>query len=530
MKLSALAAGLVVLSSVSALQINFLGWIFNDQSPVLVDGRGNMLKAAANFFKESLHDLPQMAADVWTEIELNSPEKLRGLLGKSKPALHKRRPDSEWDFHVRNVDKFPDHKLRVKSPYGLGVDTVKQYTGYLDVGDETEDDKHFFFWFFESRNDPQNDPVVLWLNGGPGCSSMTGLFFELGPSSIDAQLKPVYNPYAWNSNASVLFLDQPVNVGNSYSSKPVTSTEAAGKDVYALLSLFFEQFPEYSTQPFHISGESYAGHYIPGFATEIIRQENRDFNLSSVLIGNGITNSLVQYQAYEWMACGKGGYPAVISDSECKSLASIYPRCAALTQICYDNPTALRCIPASIYCEQLMQPYQKTGLNVYDIRVPCGDQALCYEELNYVDKYMNLEEVRDAIGSEITGEWISCSSGVGIGFVGTGDHAKPYHPHVAELLNNGIPVLIYAGDKDYICNWLGNRAWVNVLDYNGAEGFAKQPTLDWVVDGFPAGEVKNYEHFTFLRVFDAGHMVPFNQPKNSLDMLNRWISGDFSFQ
>src|SRR5271154_4615180 len=102
--------------------------------------------------------------------------------------------------------------------------------------------------FFESRNDPQNDPVVLWLNGGPGCSSLTGLFLELGPASIDENLKLVHNPYSWNANASVIFLDQPVNVGFSYSGSSVTNTIAAGKDVYALLTLFFKQFPEYATQ------------------------------------------------------------------------------------------------------------------------------------------------------------------------------------------------------------------------------------------------------------------------------------------
>src|SRR4030088_2786711 len=82
--------------------------------------------------------------------------------------------------------------------------------------------------FFESRNDPKNDPVVLWLNGGPGCSSPTGFFLELGPSSIDENLKLHNNPYSWNSNASVIFLDQPVNVGYSYSGSSVSNTVAAG--------------------------------------------------------------------------------------------------------------------------------------------------------------------------------------------------------------------------------------------------------------------------------------------------------------
>lgn len=82
---------------------------------------------------------------------------------------------------------------------------------------------------------------------------------ELGPASIDEKIRVVDNPYSWNSNASVIFLDQPVNVGYSYSDSSVTSTQAAGKDVYAFLTMFFDKFPEYAKQDFHISGESYAG-------------------------------------------------------------------------------------------------------------------------------------------------------------------------------------------------------------------------------------------------------------------------------
>jgi carboxypeptidase C (cathepsin A) len=91
---------------------------------------------------------------------------------------------------------------------------------------------------------------------------------ELGPSTVDkAGTKPIHNPYSWNNNASVLFLDQPINVGYSYGDDSVSDTVAASKDVYALLVLFFKQFPEYKDLEFHIAGESYAGHYIPVFAS-----------------------------------------------------------------------------------------------------------------------------------------------------------------------------------------------------------------------------------------------------------------------
>lgn len=140
--------------------------------------------------------------------------------------------------------------------------------------------KHFFYWFFESRNDPKVDPLVLWLSGGlalynkgsgvlgPGCSSLGGLFMELGPSTVDKTgNKPIRNNFSWNKNASVIFLDQPINVGYSYGDDSVSDTAAASLDVYAFLVLFFKQFPEYKDLDFHIAGESYAGHYIPVFAS-----------------------------------------------------------------------------------------------------------------------------------------------------------------------------------------------------------------------------------------------------------------------
>ena len=85
---------------------------------------------------------------------------------------------------------------------------------------------------------------------------MTGLFMELGPASIDKNINPSFNPYSWNSNSSVIFLDQPVNVGYSYSDSSTKSTAAAAEDVYAFLTMFFAKFPEYGTQDFHIAGES----------------------------------------------------------------------------------------------------------------------------------------------------------------------------------------------------------------------------------------------------------------------------------
>lgn len=434
------------------------------------------------------------------------------------------------DFDVHTSSKHDGYSLRTKetNPEKLGLDTVKQYTGYLDV---EEVKKHFFFWFFESRNDPKNDPVILWLNGGPGCSSSTGLFFELGPSFINATLQPVYNPYAWNSNASVIFLDQPVGVGYSYTDgDDVVTSAAAAKDVYVFLELFFQKFPQFASNQFHIAGESYAGHYIPAFASEIINNADRSFELTSVLIGNGITDSLVQNRYYRPMACGEGGYKPVLSTEECEAMDRALPTCEALTKVCYQAQNAFTCVPANIYCgNALVQPYQKTGLNPYDIRKDCASGDTCYVEMDYVEEYLNLEFVREAVGSKVD-SFTGCDNSVFLNFILSGDESKPFQQYVKELLEKGVAVLLYEGDKDFICNWLGNHAWSDELQYTKHDFFEVQPLRPWhTSEGKLAGEVKNYGDFTFARVYDAGHMVPHDQPENSLDLVNRWIQGERSF-
>ncbi|BFZ56223.1 carboxypeptidase C [Savitreella phatthalungensis] len=451
------------------------------------------------------------------------------------------------DFSIASDESFPAYALRHKSPGDLGLDKVKQQVGYLD----TDKDKHFFYWFFESRNDPKKDPVVLWLNGGPGCSSLTGLFFELGPSSVNEDGETLtYNPHAWNQNASVIFLDQPMNVGYSYGSG-VSDTVAAGKDVYAFLSLFFKTFPEYSDLDFHIAGESYAGHYIPQFAKEVVEHQSgksteffvnaapkQKINLKTVLIGNGLIDPLVQYPQYRPMACGEGGYEAVLSPSECSSMESAESRCSALIQSCYSSGSRWSCVPAALYCNsQLIGPYQRTGRNVYDIRGDCEGGNLCYPQLDWIQKYLNRPEVMKAVGAEVD-QYASCNMDINKNFLFAGDWMRPYYTGVQTILEAGIQVLVYAGDTDFICNWLGSKAFIESVEYADHEGMtADKPLKKWKMSqsignlkkGTTVGETKNSGNLTFLRVYEAGHMVPYDQPESALEMLNRWISGHVAF-
>lgn len=491
------------------------------------------------------------AKATWEEVAQLAPEAVEAFKQHGMPPKPKkvnRKSDSEWEHIVKGADvqsiwvkgadgedrrkvggKLESYDMRIKKvdPSKLGVDKVKQYSGYLD---DNEQDKHLFYWFFESRNDPKNDPVILWLNGGPGCSSMLGLFMELGPARINEKIEVVTNDFAWNNNASVIFLDQPVNTGFSYGSGSVSSTAAAGKDIYALLTLFFHQFPEYSHQDFHIAGESYGGHYVPIFAHEILSHKDRNINLKSALIGNGLTDPYTQYAYYGPMACGEGGYPSVLSESDCQSVKNSIPRCQSLIKSCYDSESAWTCVPALLYCNsQMVGKYQQSGRNPYDVRRQCENSNLCYDEMDWIAEFLNRRDVMDTLGVEVS-SYTGCNFDLNRQFAFSGDWMKPI-VHVVPGLLEKIPVGLYAGDADFICNWLGNKAWANELEWPGHEDFAGAEEEDLTVgSGKKAkayGNIKSAQNFTFAQIYKAGHMAPYDQPEGSLDFINRWLKGEW---
>ncbi|KWU44075.1 carboxypeptidase Y, partial [Rhodotorula sp. JG-1b] len=434
-------------------------------------------------------------------------------------------------------------RLRVREPKGLCDPDVRQVSGYLD----TDEGHHFFFWTFESRNDPKNDPVILWINGGPGCSSFTGLLQELGPCLAQPKGRdPLYNPHSWNSNASVIFLDQPVDVGFSWSDdgdKGVYTTEAAARDFYAFVQILFEAYRDtLGASDFHIAGESYAGRYIPLFADHIIKQNEQaklrggsEIRLASTMIGNGFTDPLLQYASYAPVACtNETGYGPLISKRECTKLRAAVPRCEALVKACYGNErNSALCIAAYVYCEaKLTSAYAATGLSMYDMTKK-GD----YKEGKWIEAWLNKPEVRHELGVDLdkhghgTKKFVGCSDKVFRHFEQSGDQAKPSFHQVANALESGVDTLIYVGTKDFICNFHGNQAWTLALPWSGHDHFSHEPLRPWYAseeaakarNATRAGEYRQYGRLAFAGVDGAGHFVPYDKPEEALALVNRWI-------
>ena len=177
-------------------------------------------------------------------------------------------------------------------------------SGVIDLNQNGGDD--MFYWWFESRNSAKDDPLVLWLTGGPGCASEIALFYENGPYQFNADGKTLkMNPHAWNNNANLLYVDQPVGTGFSKAGSVTdydTNEEEIADTMALFMENFLEKFPQLQGKDFYITGESYAGHYIPAISHNFFfkNKDKLKINFKGMAIGNGLVDPYAQYPQYVW--------------------------------------------------------------------------------------------------------------------------------------------------------------------------------------------------------------------------------------
>jgi len=413
--------------------------------------------------------------------------------------------------------------------------SVRQHHGYFNVakGEKASDSKHdsksYFYWLFEARKSPGTAPLILWLQGGPGCSSMAAVLNENGPCTVDSKGEATQpNQFGWNENANLMFIDQPAGVGFSTGTKDEMDKSEAevSDDMYHFLQEMMKAHPEYHKNDLYIFGESFAGHYVPAAAHRIFtgNQEARPdleyIALRGFGIGNGLTDPEIQYQSYPEMAFKPPeGIPPAVSLKVYEEMKEALPLCTEAIRNCKEDAAA--CKQAMLNCNiALLTPVTDTGVNVYDLRKKClRPPGHCYHTAN-IGTYLNSHRVKTTL--KVKQAWTECNSAAHQNLMG--DWLKNYERHIPTMLKNGHTALIYAGDADYMCNWLGNQKWTQAMKWHGQKGYLKAPDLTWKVNGEVRGTVRHSDGLTFVRIHDAGHMVPRDAPGASLAMLQQYLA------
>ncbi|XP_073415449.1 lysosomal protective protein-like [Dendrobates tinctorius] len=433
--------------------------------------------------------------------------------------------------------------------------SFRQFSGYLNASDG----KHFHYWFVECQTDSRSCPLVLWLNGGPGCSSITGLLTEHGPFLINPDGSTLKNnKYSWNKIANVLYLESPAGVGFSYSDDKnyVIGDAQTARDNYQALKDFFRLFPEFTKNDFYITGESYGGFYVPYLAMEVTKDST--INLKGLAIGNGITDynvdhySLLYYAYYhglldiktwsrlEHFCCRKKGCNFVTASGlACKialrlafskiynsklNMYNLYQPCLegqpGEIRDCGDHIKAYH--PGIMSIERHAQFSQKLR-DIAQLNKPISLGVPCVNATD-LSMYLNNPEVRSAlhIPNELP-RWEICNDEVFRNFEREIISSRDLY---LQLLNKKkYRILVYSGDADMACNFLGIEWFVHDLDLEVEKSYHPWMYKDGKMTQI-AGYAKQYANLTLLTVKGAGHMVPTDKPLEAFQMFKRFIDNE----
>lgn len=424
-----------------------------------------------------------------------------------------------------------DH--RVKSLPGLSSSVnLVHYAGHLTV--DVERSGNLFYWLFEKPANALTAPLVIWMNGGPGCSSMDGLFLELGPLRLDGEKLDTIkiNPSSWHNAANVIFLDQPVGTGLSYTSANdgyANTDETINDHFYKFLLAFFNLHDRYTsmkngrkvTRPLFLTGESHAGHYIPTMAAYIQRKNaaaspaDLIITLDGIALGNPWTDPINQYDPSDF-ARGFG----FISQGQSNKLKMLNAECQNLLKSGKYNQRSCFSLLDDVIDSTSMSGSHKVLM--YDARrfvhstsqFPPGHEA--------VETYLNRADVKQAIHATTkTERYVECADPPYNAL--SYQDGKGVTAELTEILNKGLKVLVYSGQYDIICNHLGTDKMLRLLSWAGQEEWLRAQPGVWLVDKQPAGFIQTYKNLHSLLVLDSGHMVPMDQPRVALDMITRFI-------
>ncbi|KAA8538772.1 hypothetical protein F0562_025464 [Nyssa sinensis] len=471
------------------------------------------------------------------------------------------------------IEAVAENSLITKLPGFSGNFRSKHYSGYVSV--DGNPPKNLFYYFVVSERDPSNDPLVLWLNGGPGCSSFDGFVYEHGPFNFEAgkpqgSLPILYlNPYSWSKVSSMIYLDSPAGVGFSYSENTSiyeTGDLQTASDAHSFLLKWFEQFPEFVSNPFYIAGESYAGVYVPTLASSVVKGIKTGMkpiiNFKGYMVGNGVADHKFDGNALVPFAHGMGLIPdALFEEAEAACKGNYYEpnskECGIILdkvdealsglniynilEPCYHNPTILtKDIDGN---GSTIKSFKELGAStkkplgvrkrifgrawpfrapVRDGIIPLWPQLMLELSVPCMDDevatiWLNNEAVRKSIHAKPeSGGWRLCTSR--LSYYHDAGSMINYHKDLTTL---GYRALIFSGDHDMCVPFTGSQAWTRSLGYKIVDEWRP-----WHSNQQIAGYTQGYSNnLTFLTIKGAGHTVPEYKPREALDFYSRWLEG-----
>ncbi|ORZ17548.1 Alpha/Beta hydrolase protein [Lobosporangium transversale] len=468
-------------------------------------------------------------------------------------------------------------------PWENGHEPIEEsFAGHFPIRSWKQNGYHgetsMFYWYFPAAKPKTKDPpLVLWLQGGPGSSSMIGLFYENGPLRVNNRLKLERKPHSWSDEYSVLFIDQPVGTGYSYIlndleqelhqdqtieqqlfeslSTPTSSAKtfehkcAASRqnriksqassylngyvkdergvaaDLIIFLDQFYQRYPEVQNKDLYLTGESYAGKYIPALAYGIMEsnkdrskdKRNRDskckqilFPLKGIALGNSLTDPISQVQVHADHAY----YMGLITKKQADKMRSLQDQSVLAAK-------QGRFLDSNQHRLHVFDLFRNAtgGLNMYDIR-----KGSVPNNWSVMESFMNLPSVKDTLNVFGRAKTLFFKDPLVYGTL-LGDIMKSAAWMVSELLQQGIRVLAYQGIFDYRDAVTGSTSWIEHLDWPGHEAFLKEDRKIWLNNGTLAGYVTEVPGLAWVVILGAGHLVPMDQGANSLAMLKSWIDG-----
>mmetsp|Transcript_3426 Transcript_3426/g.10487 ORF Transcript_3426/g.10487 Transcript_3426/m.10487 type:complete len:500 (+) Transcript_3426:66-1565(+) len=484
-------------------------------------------------------------------------------------------------FVIKDAEAAVAADLVTSLPGFDGELPVTMYSGFLTAGPT----KKLHYVFVESQNDNATDPIAMWFNGGPGCSSLDGFLYEHGPfrfEEFDGTGTPTLGTFfhSWTKLANMVYIEAPVGVGFSYSSATdPTQDYQCDDDQTAYDNLmavqdFFAKYPEYKQNKFYLTGESYAGIYVPTLAEAIIQAElavnYTGAALAGIAVGNGCTGDEIGICAFG--ASTQGDYyttkylmqtafaPDSIKDGIRESCdldgwsqgGKITAQCAAVVAKlnALTSPLDTYCV----YCD-CGQQFPADDLSREQMRLPenkkmtsssssktlaeiasskhssnaqskVGTGTTACIDSQAASAWLNTPEVQAALHVTEAGvsNWATCSPAPGWTYTST----RPNLPRdTYPLLVANIRVLIYNGDWDVCVPYTDNEAWTTGMGYNVSHAWHS-----WIseVNGFRSvgGYATTFKvpgpSFQFTTVRGGRHEVPETAPERAFTMMQAFFS------